>query len=476
MSELDRRMFLASTAAVALAGRAPRAYAAVPAGDDLLSYADPILRPEPLVLAESQNALPLLERAGETLVVDIPDGEYELEDCFSPDKPDEDRDRRVAAWLEAHRDAIPLAEAAAGRAGLEYPHLALSGTEFEHLSKDRRLARLLVLEAQRQMGLGNFARAAKLALLLERVARLKRDAGRMVVDYLVASACESCALALAQRIALHPTVPPEVLRDMLTRLPQRSNSFVGLRRAIRAEYCFYFLPSLDKLRAARPESFFQTLLDWRLAELDAAANREWENRCRRLAALFDGHPCPFDAVDTAQRASVYYAASLRSLDGSGELDDSESWHGPLAAWPEALELYRSEHRASELSDAAPARAREQLLRVKNPIGRKLLEHNALGAGVYRQIALVTQAAYDGTRLVLAARIFALEQGELPADLEELVEAGLMGALPTDPFTGRFYVYSPEQRTAWSVGPHGDVSLEASADDTPYYEALLWRLG
>lgn len=66
----------------------------------------------------------------------------------------------------------------------------------------------------------------------------------------------------------------------------------------------------------------------------------------------------------------------------------------------------------------------------------------------------------GTRLVIAIRRFALEKGELPADLNALVP-GYLAAVPSDPFSEGGFVYSPEADahtgaafTLYSLGADG----------------------
>lgn len=55
--------------------------------------------------------------------------------------------------------------------------------------------------------------------------------------------------------------------------------------------------------------------------------------------------------------------------------------------------------------------------------------------------------------VIAMRLFADDHQRLPRDLTELVAAGLIAAVPTDPYSGRPLVYRPCRGVLYSIGPN-----------------------
>jgi len=77
-----------------------------------------------------------------------------------------------------------------------------------------------------------------------------------------------------------------------------------------------------------------------------------------------------------------------------------------------------------------------------------------------------------TRLALACKLYARENGEFPSSLEELTPA-YFKELPRDPYTGKDFVYRllPEgEFVVYSVGPNErDEGGTSSSDDTVWLE-------
>ncbi|REK17303.1 MAG: hypothetical protein DWQ37_06780 [Planctomycetota bacterium] len=479
MGIMRRRTFLASTAAAALAGRVPLAVAADPAAEDALACAEALLRPAPLVLSPSQNALPLLIEAGRLLTDDEPDGDFVAEDCFNPVRPDAERDRAVAAWIEANRRSLDLVEAAVGRAGLEYPHEPWADERLKTMMRLRALARLLAYQGQRLMWQRDFASAARTSLALERASRLLLGGGGVVVEHIVGSASNGTACSLIQRISQHPGADAPTLRTMLAGLAAGAGALAGMRKAIRAEYSFYIVPELERLKDADTRTILESLAPWDENLAFMVPRSEYDLRLEKLSQLFCGHPNAFDAEDTRRRAVAQYATWIHELDLSWAAHQARPDPAPtaeLAAWPEQLatSLFGN-GKAGELSETELATARKRLRCVDNPIGKQFLEQTLLESKALHRSALAAEAQHAGTRLLLATRAYKLERGELPPTLESLVEATILEALPMDPFTDKPFRYSREERAIWSVGPDGDVSPDASPDDVVYADSLIWRL-
>jgi hypothetical protein len=70
-------------------------------------------------------------------------------------------------------------------------------------------------------------------------------------------------------------------------------------------------------------------------------------------------------------------------------------------------------------------------------------------------------------------------GRLPASLDDLVQATLLPEVPTDPYDGDHFRYSPERRTIWSVGQNRDNDgvIPESPEETGFDEDvnMTWRI-
>jgi competence protein ComGC len=88
------------------------------------------------------------------------------------------------------------------------------------------------------------------------------------------------------------------------------------------------------------------------------------------------------------------------------------------------------------------------------------------AGRASEIAYWGRASHQATVTVLALKQWRLEKNEYPANLDELVAAGYLKELPTDPYTDKPLVYkkTDDNFTLYSVGPNfKDDGGEAGKD-------------
>ena len=97
----------------------------------------------------------------------------------------------------------------------------------------------------------------------------------------------------------------------------------------------------------------------------------------------------------------------------------------------------------------------------NVLGRYCNEHmTIIGRTVemmVRRLVLRRMA-----RTVLSLSLFEMRQGRLPEGFDELVTAGILDAIPVDPFCDKPLRYSRERRRVWSVGP--DESDDGGRDE------------
>jgi hypothetical protein len=479
-NSFNRRQFMQFTVGAAIAAKCSDSlvFGGGAASEELLSHVDPLLRPRISVLPDSQNALPLLESASK-LLTELPDGEFELADCFRSDKPDKERDRLISAWLDENQRVIPLVMQAVGRGKLEFPNSPWANERLDSSSRFRQLSRLLQLWAQRLASRDNFVNAAQISHTMSEASRLVKCGGGVYVEYLIACACESASWNLMTRIALHAKTNTKTVRDLLAQLPAREDSLNGLREAVRAEYCHYLLPLLQKCDGLDTAETIQVFFDWNEGLELFLPRKKYEAQCDKIARLLKGHPKPYDLVDTVKWSSAHYAGLIRDFDLSWpkhNAQPSRTASEELAAWPRQLSMSVLDHGdPDEVTDSQLTSSREKLSRVSNPLGKKVVDSCELDSKTMHRAALSNQARYDGTRLFLAICIFSREQGNFPANLEELVKVNILEKLPLDPFSSERFQYSRDQRAIWSVGWDGRVSPSAAADDDHDIENHLWRL-
>jgi general secretion pathway protein G len=103
---------------------------------------------------------------------------------------------------------------------------------------------------------------------------------------------------------------------------------------------------------------------------------------------------------------------------------------------------------------------------------------SISAPIYRTAVVRTREALLHDHLFTLRTVidrFTLDNGRSPRDLQELVKAGYLGRLPTDPFTGSNETWqevredaplSPEQTSPGVVDVHSGCE-ELALDGTPY---------
>jgi len=464
-------------AAEAVSAGAPLAPGqAAPMG--LMSRIDPILRPTRPSLSAAENALPLLKQAAK-LLTQFPGGEFDLADCFDTENPDAERDRRIAGWIDRHEHVIPLVEQAVARGKLEFPNTTWTADRIVDWWPLHGLACFLRLRAQRLASEDKLAEAAHASRTMSEAFRLLEVGDGGTVDYLNAIAWEANSWALARQLAAHPKADGNFVRSLLVGLPVRDDPLDGLRRTARAECCSFLLPVAAKTEGADLAETVEIMLGWNRRVGEFSPRKDYELQRKKLLQLFECHPKPYDLADTVERASAQSAAIIRALDLPWQAFNALPLSGPpkeLAAWPDKLSMSLDcgAVGAGDITDAQIRAARKELLPVENPLGKKFVDEYTGASRWLREMAEKNQAQFEATRLFLAIRIFALEQGKLPANLDALVDARILDAVPLDPFSGRPFHYSPTKQVLWSVCPNGQFSPVASREAYAF-DDYLWRL-
>jgi hypothetical protein len=199
---------------------------------------------------------------------------------------------------------------------------------------------------------------------------------------------------------------------------------------------------------------------------------------RLLREVFDDHPCPFDAEETARLGSERFTKMIDELELPWTVHQARpsDKFKELDAWPWELGLgglFGTE--AAKISKQRLDKARTNLSRVHNPVGKRIVDTIAIESKQTHEFALTEQAGYDRVRLICALMIHEKDRGELPESLDELKSDKLLSPLPLDPFSDVGYRYSRKDRVVYSVGPKGTLTPQADEHDDYEVEVFVWRV-
>ncbi len=131
---------------------------------------------------------------------------------------------------------------------------------------------------------------------------------------------------------------------------------------------------------------------------------------------------------------------------------------------------------AKASDEQIAAARLALRKVHNPIGKLMLFYLESFDTTRRAFEL-SRLRTDAALVVIACRRYVQLNGGLPDRLSQLVSAGFLESVPSDPFSGRPLRYSAERAVIWSYGMNekdddGDFDFDATFPDG---KDIAWRL-
>jgi hypothetical protein len=276
----------------------------------------------------------------------------------------------------------------------------------------------------------------------------------LLVDYILANGCRNTAMRAIRDLANRNDTPNTVLRECLTALEANQGREVGLAKRLQIKLSYDLAkidalpdggelePLVDRLLEVHYQSEILTIMPAETPEWIVPTDDRLAWRRRQILSLLQGHPCPFDKIATVRWLGDRVADAIHDLSEEGPQQEQSSsgaaprrrshhrrafrqWPRRMKHWPDHLApgfliglLGPSEAAAKErakmeevmaaaqLASLAPpteadiAVCREELRRVKNPVGlivaRNLLsvdcchfaaEHQATLA---ETIALLTQ--------------------------------------------------------------------------------------
>jgi hypothetical protein len=137
--------------------------------------------------------------------------------------------------------------------------------------------------------------------------------------------------------------------------------------------------------------------------------------------------------------------------------------------------FSSDEPVKFLGDNQLFAARDKLRSVDNVFG-KYLTLECYGAVYSAPLRSQTEIRFDATRLRIAIAIFEKRVARLPNELNELVDAGILRALPNDSFDGKPFGYSAKDRMIWSAGENAVDKIDPPQWDLELGDLqLIWRI-
>ncbi len=258
-----------------------------------------------------------------------------------------------------------------------------------------------------------------------------------IITYLVGMACQSIVFRAIRVDSSHPAFRPEDLRQILSSLQKDPHD---LANTFRVEYNSMMLRTIAGLDAGDPEWVAGAI------GLDKEAYMK----------LVERNPKPFDRKKTVQLSSQITADLVRNatLPWSKQIDVTAELAKVTAGIPFYIleNVGIADDTKPKLSEAQIHSGSLALEKVDNPAGRLMC--GSLSFEMMMEAEVKREASLGATEIVLAAQIYKRNTGHFPAKLDDLVSAGILSAVPMDPFSGAGHAfrYNAARGVIWSIGP------------------------
>jgi hypothetical protein len=155
----------------------------------------------------------------------------------------------------------------------------------------------------------------------------------------------------------------------------------------------------------------------------------------------------YDAVETARQMAQIY-----------EIDRENALKGWADQNPDAVKIARQARTKIPLSGNPPANGlvnrwlyRLQMNASPNALGNELLA-SGIGQTPIRRTSIVIATRHEMLRAIIALQIYRESRGNLPNNLQTLVQSGDLKTIPMDWFTAKPLRYDPAKRVVYSEGP------------------------
>ncbi len=390
--------------------------------------------------------------------------------------------RRFTEWLERNRGTFDLIDAGIARSRLQLPVPKHTVPDFYFPSTVQYIALMRAAKARVLAWADDFDAAARELLAAQRMGELLAEGeGGNEGHGSISTILSLCARDLVW-LSGRATVPGRTLERIVSELRPFDNLADAVAQDMRIHFLRFHVygvkDTLAKLAAVDEQTRLQGVVDLcpGLKLPDAVAESV-------LRYCMDRHIAFLDPSATLQTASRQLAAIIENV--------KRPWKD--CNWEINRELMRRRKEWTEQCKTA-----ERIFREVSEAGRELsademkklaeVLQNAVGKAIFAvgpyvgPSPVVTccgfRANREGTRAVVALRLYEIRHGDLPATLAELVTDGILKAVPRDVFSDGGLLYSRERRVVWSVGDDGkdDGGDPGDADRSPAgRKDMVWRV-
>lgn len=441
-------------------------------------------------------------------------------DCESIGLLQGDNLRRVQEFLTSNRESLDLIDEGLRRGQLQVSQPYGNETceaDRQIEAIDSILWRLQLARVNALAAEGHLTAAAEGVQGILSSAKMLCNAEGLRTLWMIGTIVHTTGLDAAMWLSAHADATEELWRVLLQTVEDGEISFASLAQSERVDFCCY---ELELLEQSPDFSDLEAGVDWAIATfyrngpilpLDPPPDDgrlAWRRDC--ILFLLRGHPQPFDREATAR----WLGEGLLE-----QLDRDRPWSGPRGtrlqsfieslrrcyglspdppwnAWPvqltpsfpyewlgptasvnletdpvgaECFERYR-DWKVPSQRDLEHARRR--IARLPNILGYLLFRLNTSAS---RDLLFMQRARQQGTRAILALRLYQRKYGRLSDDLRDLVDVGILKDIPRDPYLDAPLSYSRQRQVIWSVGPF-DKGKGYPDRPTEIGPELFWHVG
>jgi hypothetical protein len=430
---------------------------------------DPCLTQRPVPIAQEENAFPIWRKASAMLKALEGDSQLQARALSSGLASLSDEELAgLRRWLDQARPALESFTEGIALGKLRFPEEEAEEDLTRHswdLVDAAALAKAKLLLAGFDCRDGDHASAARHAAEGLTAGGMIVEAGGPLIDYMVGTVVEQTAIG-AMLSLVDAGLGSSSVKWLLARLGKDPDPSEDARRAYAAEFRF----SVERTRSLAvcledAQSPAEAVAKWFVPDpVEPYPSREEERKplVDAIEKIMAESDPPLDVHATVVQLGAHRADFAKGVAGS---------------WPACSDRVKAAYSAEgdmgqailDMVDDPVGHVLRGLEKVPreggNVLGRYSHEQYG-GTRTMAEMMLRRPMLRRAARAALALHLFEMRQGRLPEKLDELVTAGILDSVPSDPFAEKPLRYSRERRRVWSVGPD-------ETDDGGHDKPMTW---
>jgi hypothetical protein len=309
-------------------------------------------------------------------------------------------------------------------------------TLFPEYAKFKAMQKGIVFSAESALLKNDKEQAVQLLLVADRFGDAASMAGGTMIGLIVGLALD----AISHRAIVEAVTTTDFSEDQLKRLMTAwgRQDVVELTTAA----------LMDEVQGTTATEFARHKIQDAELEFTGDDSGDWHTA---HSTVFSGNSDPFDRVESARIVAEAWGRVIDLL---------RVPYGPSQAVHQINLASVSPWSETELHDFMdwPDKSLEELQSLRSKVKGVKNSYGKFLAGImlpdpesFVAVLTIFKARGETLKAVVGARLFEKRRGRLPANLDELVTAGILKAAPTDPFSGGELRYDSKRRVVWSVG-------------------------